>query len=239
MATQAIFNGMCLDEVFEQKIKPYIHENKDGCWIWGRSIGKRGYGQLRFNGTTVKAHRLVAHIFLGLELSKSAVCVCHKCDVRSCINPKHLFLGSSADNIRDAAEKNRFPSGIRHHYGVRASRFVPEIFYMYNSGQSLNEISIVTGLRPVSISNILNKKTHIRESAGLMKTRQAGAPIRVKCITDGREFESGAEAARFYGIHIALVNRVAAGNLHSTHGLKFLRIGRSDNLAYPHVGLPV
>lgn len=33
--------------------------------------------------------------------------VLHHCDVRSCINPAHLFLGTNADNVADKIAKGR------------------------------------------------------------------------------------------------------------------------------------
>jgi DNA-directed RNA polymerase specialized sigma24 family protein len=38
--------------------------------------------------------------------------VCHQCDVRQCINPQHLFVGTRADNMADAVRKNRQAKGF-------------------------------------------------------------------------------------------------------------------------------
>lgn len=78
------------------------------CWLWPR-INEQGYGK-----TTVKlkhwsAHRL-AWVYTHGEIAND-LCVCHRCDVRNCVNPGHLFLGTTQDNTADKVYKGRQARG--------------------------------------------------------------------------------------------------------------------------------
>lgn len=87
-------------ERFEKKIG-----NKNNCWIW---IGRKsifGYGQFFMKGKLEQAHRASWKIYKGIIPRK--LCVCHSCDNRSCVNPKHLWLGTRNDNVQDMIKKGR------------------------------------------------------------------------------------------------------------------------------------
>ncbi len=84
-------------------------EPNTGCWLWIGSIGNQGYGRLYANNKQNLAHRLSWGRFNGVI--PKGMYICHKCDVPSCINPDHLFLGTQKDNIRDASKKGRIPRG--------------------------------------------------------------------------------------------------------------------------------
>ncbi len=80
-------------------------EPNSGCWLWLRPVGSGGYGQIMLNGVTYRAHRLLYEIANGPI--PAGLCVCHRCDVRSCVNPAHLFLGTYQDNKHDCMSKKR------------------------------------------------------------------------------------------------------------------------------------
>lgn len=77
----------------------------DECWQWQRSRTGSGYGQIMIDGAMQYAHRVAFELHRG-PIPDGAM-VCHRCDVRTCCNPAHLFIGDHTDNMRDMAAKGR------------------------------------------------------------------------------------------------------------------------------------
>jgi hypothetical protein len=68
-----------------------------------------GYGQMRTETGTNYAHR-IAWEFINGKIP-DGLFVLHRCDVRACVNPYHLFLGTHVDNMQDAKRKGRLRGG--------------------------------------------------------------------------------------------------------------------------------
>jgi hypothetical protein len=76
------------------------------CWYFRGFIDDLGYGVV----SGKKAHRMSYYLFNGKI--KTGMSVLHKCDVRNCVNPDHLFIGTQLDNMRDCKAKGRIKSPV-------------------------------------------------------------------------------------------------------------------------------
>jgi hypothetical protein len=135
----------------------YVHRRQDHqCWNWvGSTMQKRGgYGQLRLNGTTYKAHRVSWLIHFG-KLPDEPV-LRHMCNNPLCCNPTHLLPGSYKDNHDDMRQANRMfvpvsPKGEEHH----SSRLTEDqVLAIFQSDRPGTELAAKYGVTKSMISRI-------------------------------------------------------------------------------------
>lgn len=140
-----------LPKRFSEKI-----DNSGECWLWKASIYKNGYGHYFSNKKDVYAHRYSYSQFFG-EIPDGML-VLHKCDVRNCVNPDHLFLGTHRDNSIDMYSKGRgndrnIPFGDDHW-----SRRKPELV----ARGEKNATSKLSDIEVYEIRNSYHKGTNIK-----------------------------------------------------------------------------
>jgi hypothetical protein len=148
-----------LDERIEQYAQYVL---PSGCLIWTGYTDNDGYAIAHFVDGKVKknlkVHRLVYERANGSI--PSGMLVCHRCDVRSCVNPDHLFIGTPADNVLDMWEKKRWKPGAQNNSGERnpnskLSVFdVGKIIEMRAAGIKTKRLSELFGVHQSQIQRI-------------------------------------------------------------------------------------
>ena len=129
-----------------------------GCWLWRGTI-HFGYGKICINGKNCRAHRLSWERHNGPI--PEGLLVCHKCDVRHCINPSHLFIGTQKDNIQDASQKGSKPQGENHKNSKTTEATVLKIRIEYDQmvEKSQRELAKKYRMSQSAIWQIVTKKT--------------------------------------------------------------------------------
>src|SRR3990167_6558584 len=119
--------------------------NSFPCLFWpfaqkGQGFEKReAYGEVYYRGKILSVSREAWRIVWG-RIPKGKH-VLHRCDVRRCFRPAHLFLGTTLDNLRDCAVKGRMHPGEKNGQAKLTESQVREARLRLAKGESQRSIA--------------------------------------------------------------------------------------------------
>lgn len=164
--------GHVVASLIDRVMQKVERVTESGCWIFTGATNEKGYGVVGRGGRgsgNAKAHRVTYEHFKG-EIPKGLF-VCHRCDVPSCCNPDHLFVGTNKDNMADCFSKGRGskPPTNGHirgsiHKGAKLTEFdVIEMRVLRKLGSTETELANRYGISAATAHRIVSGErwTHV------------------------------------------------------------------------------
>ena len=131
--------------------------NANGCWLWtGTMRGHDGYGVIGKGGRgggCLLAHRASWLLYRGSI--PDGLYVCHHCDVRRCVNPTHLFIGTHQDNMDDGVVKRRFRHGETSPTTVLHPNLANNIRSLHHDGAASSQIASLCGVSYMTVRRVI------------------------------------------------------------------------------------
>lgn len=148
-------------EVVKKRLLSKVKVDDNGCWIWQGEL-HNDYGRFYYQDKKWRAHRVSYEVFK--ESIPEGLFVCHSCDVRACINPEHLWVGTHQENMEDAFRKGRIfkrpeqpPKPRKQRKGKLNKEQVLEIKRLYATGEwTQKKIAEKFGVCRSNITLIIN-----------------------------------------------------------------------------------
>jgi hypothetical protein len=135
-----------------------------GCWLWtGAVAGDTGYGIFNAGGgLLVGAHRYSWELAHPGE-SRAGRVVRHTCDTPPCVNPRHLVLGTYADNTADMDSRGRRGSNPLRGEDHPGAKLTTEIVRMarvaHAAGSTAADLARIFGVSQATMVAALNGRT--------------------------------------------------------------------------------
>lgn len=180
------------------------------CWIWTAGKDDAGYGQFRFEGKNIKAHRVAFFLHNGYW----PVFTRHTCDNPPCVNPEHLLDGNHTENMNDMYKRER-------NSGLKKSQ-VEEIRNLPMSRTIIHDVAGIYGISEHTARAVLDGTVWSRLPGAREIVRQK---TRSKLsIQDIIEIKEALETpywgqvnilAERYGVTHSQISHIKSGRIHS------------------------
>lgn len=218
MAEETVASPIYDINLFLSKIKV----NANGCFISVLKPKPSGYVSMKLprSRRQVYAHRISWLLFRGNI--PDGLCVLHRCDTRNCVNPAHLFVGTQADNSRDAVAKGRMQHGVYHHMAKIVDADVHSAISRFNAGETQEAIAASLGVTQSSLGNAVRRKTwkHVPAEKPTRSGSRRGTLHKDHKLTDADVVEilrcsecgeSRASLGRKFSVSAATISTIALG----------------------------
>lgn len=174
----------------------------DGCWIWTASTHHQwGYGHINVSGRSRAAHRVSWELHFGPI--PDGMLVCHRCDNPPCVNPRHLFLGTNADNAADRDAKGRAVHANKAKtHCPKGHQYSPENTRTYRSKVGWTMRFCIECDRAQSAAQYRrNRAARVRQAVEYAKKRREEDPeaFRAKSREYARAYRARKRAATMHG----------------------------------------
>ena len=144
-------------DIFISHVTP---KGTDDCWLWEGCKWGKDYGSGWINGHKDGAHRVAYQLFVG-EIPDGLE-VMHSCNTPMCVNPKHLSLGTHAQNMAQTAKRRKSMSparGTRHGLAKLTDEKAEQARQLSRQGLSFKRIGVMLGVSGTSIRNVVRGVT--------------------------------------------------------------------------------
>lgn len=145
----------------EARFDAKVRRDASGCWLWIGSVGSHGYGQF----ASVHGHGPLATHRYAWERRHDRPVPCgmmvlHRCDVKRCVNPDHLFLGTHQDNMTDMKQKGRADRtkklrGVAHPRWVRDDALVLNARALVALGNTHRQAAKLCGTSKTTVTRVI------------------------------------------------------------------------------------